>query len=78
MPAYLARITVTPLFDAAERLGMGDALGAVEVREMSAGTVEFAVPGEAPDLTTASAEASRHAAELLDGYTYEIDVSELP
>lgn len=78
MPAYLARITVTQLFDTDEQLGMGDALGALEDHEVSAGTVVFSVPGEAPDLTTASAAASRHAAELLDGYTYEVDVSDLP
>lgn len=78
MPAYLARITVSPVPDDAERLGMADALGADADHELSDGGVIFRVPGEAPDLATATAAGLQHAAEVLDGYTFEVDVRELP
>ena len=47
MPAYLARITVSPVLDAEERLGMGDALGAHDDHEEAEGSVTFLVLGEA-------------------------------
>ena len=78
MAAYLARITVRDVLDNDERRGMGDALRAVEALEPAAGTVTFLVRGEAPDLAAASAAAHQHAAEVLDGYTYEVAVSEMP
>jgi len=78
MPTYLARITVSPVLDADERLGMGEALGAHEDHEESEGRVTFEVLGEAPDLTTASSAAYEHAAGLLDGYLFEVDVSAVP
>ena len=78
MTAYLARITVRDPLDAAERVGMGEALGADADTELANGAVEFSVPGEAPDLPTASIAARRHAGEILDGYAYEVDVIELP
>lgn len=40
------------------------------------GPVTFTVPGEAPDLETATLVAQRHAAELLDGFAFEVDVRE--
>lgn len=78
MPAYLARITVSPVLDDDERLGMGDALGASENDELSVGHVRFEVLGEAPDLATASSAAYEHAAGVLDDYDFEVDVSPLP
>lgn len=74
MPAYLARITVFQVLDDVERLGMGDALGAHGDPEVSDNAVVFSVLGEAPDPAAASAAAFQHAAEVLDGYTYEVDV----
>jgi len=78
MAAYLARITVRDVLDDEESAGMGDALSALEAHEQDAGTVTFVVLGEAPDLSVASAAAHQHAAEVLDGYVFEIDVSEMP
>jgi hypothetical protein len=79
MPTYLARITVTPVpDDDDERLGMGDALGAQDDPELSDGGAVFTVLGEAPDLATATSAGFQHAAEVLDGYTFEVDVRELP
>ncbi|MGV8966069.1 MAG: hypothetical protein ACOH2F_07300 [Cellulomonas sp.] len=78
MPTYLARITVSPVLDAEERRGMGDALGAHEDREESVGRVTFEVLGEAPDPAAASSAAYEHAAGLLDGYLFEVDVSAVP
>jgi len=78
MPAYLARITVRHVLDDDERLGMGDVLGARGYHEVADGRVVFSVLGEAPDLAAASAAAFQHAAEVLDGYTYEVDVSDVP
>jgi len=78
MTAYLARITVRDPLDEDERRGMGEALGADAERELVDGAVEFAVPGEAPDLPTASIAARRHAAEILDGFDYEVEVDDLP
>ena len=78
MPAYLARITVSPVLDDDFTLGMGDALAAQADPEVSDGGVVFSVLGEAPDLTTATAAAHQHAAEVLDGFTFEVDVRELP
>ncbi|HEY8717107.1 hypothetical protein [Pengzhenrongella sp.] len=75
MPAYLARITVFDVLDDDERAGMGDALGAHGEPEMAGEQVVFSVLGEAPDLPTASAAATQHTAEVLDGYTYEVDVA---
>lgn len=77
MAAFLARITVRDVLDD-ERPGMGDALGAREEPELADGSVTYVVLGEAPDLGAASAAANQHAAEVLDGYTYEVDVSDLP
>ena len=78
MPAYLAQITVSPVLDAEERLGMGDALGAHDDHEETEGSVTFLVLGEAPDLATASSAAYEHATSLLDGYVFEVAVSDLP
>jgi len=78
MTAYLARITVRDSLDEDERRGMGDALGSDAERERADGAIEFCVPGEAPDLPTASIAARRHAAEILDGFDYDVDVAELP
>ncbi|RYV51533.1 hypothetical protein [Pengzhenrongella frigida] len=78
MPAYLARITVSPVPDDGERFGMADALGADADHEMSDGGVIFHVLGEAPDLSAATAAGRQHAAEVLDGYTFEVEVHELP
>ena len=78
MSAYLARITVSPVLDDDERLGLGDALGASEDHELPGGRVRFEVLGEAPDLTTATSAAHEHAAGVLDGYDFEVDVSQLP
>lgn len=92
MPDYLARITVHDVPDDDTRTGMADALGAVDdapaahgsaLRPASAGVdvplpgpVTFTVPGEAPDLETAELVAQRHAAELLDGFTWDVEVVE--
>lgn len=84
VPDYLARITVQDVPDDDTRAGMADALGAVDdVADEAAlpgaplpGPVTFTVPGEAPDLETATGVAQRHAAELLDGFEFEVDVTE--
>ena len=78
MAAYLAQITVRDVLEDDERVGMGDALGAHEDHEVTDGSTMFVVLGEAPDLPTASIAARRHAAEVLDGFTYEVDVVDLP
>lgn len=78
MPTYLARITVSPVPDDDVRHGMGDALGADADHDVSDGGLTFTVFGEAPDLATATAAGRQHAAEVLDGYAFEVDVRELP
>ncbi|WNB85330.1 hypothetical protein [Cellulomonas sp. ATA003] len=79
MTTYLATVTVTVVGDlsAEEAAGMSDALGASDHSVMP-GRVVLHVPGEAPDLLTATAAAHRHAAEVLDEYPFEIDVEEHP
>ena len=63
MTTYLATVTVTVVGDlsAEEAAGMSDALGASDHSVMP-GRVVLHVPGEAPDLLTATAAAHRHAA----------------
>lgn len=78
MTAYLAQITVRDTFDDDERAGMADALGAHERRVEGDGAAIFGVRGEAPDLAAAVSAAHQHAAEVLDGYAFEVDVTELP
>lgn len=78
MAAYLARITVRDDLDDDQVTGMADALGATGDPEVRSDAVVFAVPGEAPDSATAEIAASQHAAELLDGYMYEVEVTEVP
>ena len=78
MPAYLAHITVRDDLDDDQLTGMADALGAVGGPQVRADSVVFVVPGEAPDSVTAEIAASQHAAELLDGYVYEVEVSGAP
>ena len=73
MTAYLALVTVHGDLPPDEVGGMGDALGATEHRVGADGVV-LVVPGEAPDLATATVAAHRHAAEVLDGYAFEVDV----
>ena len=75
MTSYLATVTVVGDLPAAEVAGMSDALGAVG-HEILPGRAVLQVPGEAPDLATATAAAHQHAAEVLDGYTVEVDVEE--
>ena len=79
MPTYLAVVTVHGDLRPDEVDGMADALGA-RGHEADAGTdrVRLWVPGEAPDLPTATAAALRHAAEVLDGYAHEVEVHETP
>ena len=77
MAAYLARITVRDDLDDDQVIGMADALGATGDPQVLAGAVVFAVPGEAPDAAIAEIAASQHAAELRDGYVYEVEVSEV-
>ncbi|MCC2318025.1 hypothetical protein [Cellulomonas chengniuliangii] len=79
VPDYLARITVQDVPDEAVRAGMADALGATgddhpEPLPPTGMTVAFEVPGEAPDLATALDAAHRHAAEVLDGFVWEVEV----
>jgi hypothetical protein len=79
MSTYLARVTVRHALDCLEddeMVGMADALGAVGTPRIEASCVVFDVPGEAPDSTLAFAAASQHAAEVLDGYVYDIEVAE--
>ena len=75
MPSYLAVVTVRTDLKPDELAGMADALGARETRS-DAGGATLLVPGEAPDLTTASRAARQHAAEVLDGYVHDVDVTE--
>lgn len=76
MPSYLARVTVRDAPDDDTVQGMRDALGAVDVRTSAGGVLVFEVPGEAPDRGTALAVATRHAAEVLDGFTWEVEAVE--
>ena len=75
MTTYLALITVHADLPPDEVEGMGEALGATEHRTGS-GRVVLSVPGEAPDLATATVAAQRHVAEVLDGYVVEVEVHE--
>lgn len=77
MATYLAHITVRDDLDDDQVTGMADALGAVGEPQLRSDAVVFAVPGEAPDGATAEIAASQHAAELLDGYIYEVEVTEV-
>ncbi|SDC26591.1 hypothetical protein SAMN05216410_1514 [Sanguibacter gelidistatuariae] len=77
MAAYLAHITVRDDLDDDQVTGMADALGAFGDPEVHVDRIVFVVPGEAPDSTTAEIAASQHAAELLDGYMYEVEVTEV-
>jgi hypothetical protein len=74
--SYLARVTVRDVPDDDTVLGMSDALGAVDARTTADGAVVFEVPGEAPDRETAIAVATRHAAEVLDGFTWDVEAVE--
>lgn len=79
MATYLARITVRDLHGELEEdqvEGMADALGAVGEPRVEVGAVVFDVPGEAPDGGVAYSAAAQHAAEVLDGYAYEVHVTE--
>ena len=76
MASYLALITVRDEMDDEEIAGMCDALGAVDPPEHSGSAVIFLVPGEAPDAGVAFSAASQHAAEILDGYVYDVEVGE--
>ena len=78
MTAYLARITVSDELDDDGRAGMADALHAQETHDAGSGAVTFVVLGEAPDLAVASHAAHQHAAEILDGFTYEVEVADMP
>ena len=73
MATYLALITVHGDLEPDEVAGMSDALGAQD-HEAGPGRVVLRVPGEAPDLATASLAAHQHAAEVLDGYTVDVEV----
>ena len=75
MASYLALITVRGDVDPDDAPAIADALGAT-AHETVPGGLLLHVPGEAPDLATATVEAQRHAAELLDGWTVEVDVRE--
>lgn len=77
MPAYLAHITVRDDLDDDQVAGMADALGAVGSPQVRADAIVFVVPGEAPDAAIAEIAASQHAADLLDGYVYEVEVTEV-
>ena len=56
---------------------MADALGAVGEPRVEVGAVVFDVPGEAPDGGVAYAAAAQHAADVLDGFEYEVLVLEI-
>ena len=73
MATYLAVMTVHGDLDPDEVEGMSDALGA-SAHEVGPGRVVLSVPGEAPDLATATAAARGHAAEVLDGYVVDVEV----
>ena len=75
MATYLAIVTVHGELEADEVEGMRDALGASDHR-VADGRVVLWVPGEAPDLATATVAAHSHAAEVLDGYVVDVDVRE--
>ena len=75
MATYLAIMTVHGDLEADEVEGMRDALGASD-HQVRPGCVVLWVPGEAPDLTTATVAARGHAAEVLDGYVVDVDVEE--
>lgn len=77
MATYLARITVYDELDLESILGMADALGATGTPEVSATTTVFDVPGEAPDAGVATVAAAQHAADVLDGFEYEVLVLEI-
>lgn len=77
MATYLARITVTDELDLESILGMADALGAVGNPEVTTTATVFEVPGEAPDGGVATVAAAQHAAEVLDGFAYEVHVTEV-
>ncbi|WP_298459126.1 hypothetical protein [uncultured Cellulomonas sp.] len=77
MTSYLATVTVVGDLSGEEVEGMSDALGA-SGHTVAPGRVVLHVPGEAPDLGTATAAAWRHAAEVLDGYTWEVEVDPAP
>lgn len=77
MPAYRAHITVRDDLDDDQVTGMADALGAIGDPQVRSGAIVFVVPGEAPDAGTAEIAASQHAAELLDGYMYDVEVTEV-
>lgn len=77
MPTYLAVVSVHGDLQPDEVEGMADALGARD-HETTTGRVRLFVPGEAPDLATASQAARQHAAEVLDGYRHDVEVHEAP
>ena len=77
MAAYLAHITVRDDLDDDQVTGMADALGAVGTPQVRSDAIVFTVPGEAPDGATAEIAASQHAAELLDGYMWDVEVTEV-
>jgi len=75
MTGYLATVTVVGDLPPEEVAGMSDALGA-NGYTVTPGRVVLEVPGEAPDLATATVAAQRHAVEVLDGYSITVDVQE--
>ena len=77
MATYLARITVHDELDLESILGMADALGAVGTPGVTETATVFDVPGEAPDAGVATVAAAQHAAEVLDGFEYEVLVLEI-
>jgi hypothetical protein len=77
MPSYVAVVTVRTDLHPDELAGMADALGARETWA-DVGRAVLSVPGEAPDLPTATQAARQHAAEVLDGYPHDVEVQEDP
>ncbi|GAA2722195.1 hypothetical protein [Cellulomonas aerilata] len=75
MPTYLARVTVHAELDPEQVDGLADALGAART-EPADDRVVLWVPGEAPDAGTAEVAARRHVAEVLQGWTVDVDVDE--
>ncbi len=73
MASFSALITVHADVDPAEADGIADVLGASEHR-LHAGRLQLRVPGEAPDLATATAAARRHVAETLEDYPVDVEV----